>query len=355
MPLPAPKLFSTRIATRIARKFGRNRADDLIASEIVVVAPDEIAERARAFALPGQLDRVRGTAPDTSMQNELDRVRGGGIIHDATVAYLMRNVQYFDGVLYVGGARRQQVVRSEPVMGRGPFERIDTCSLPGTTVGDLYFGHFLIDDSASALLAARFALPRLPRGTQRHLWPHAAPYRARMGIDIAPIGLAFIREAWIFRDHGMTADRRQRMHELRARMRMRATGAARSGHGVFIRRAGGAARNLINEAEIEARLLREGFEIADPARQSVDEIAQCLQGAALVCSVEGSAFAHGLLSMADGGAILTIQPPWRFNNPWKDYTDALGMRYGYVVAEGGRTEFRLEPDDLMRSIDLAGV
>ena len=43
-----------------------------------------------------------------------------------------------------------------------------------------------------------------------------------------------------------------------------------------------------------------------------------------------------------------------FNNPWKDYTDALGLGYGYVLAEGGTTDFRLNPDDLLRTLDLAG-
>lgn len=208
-----------------------------------------------------------------------------------------------------------------------------------------------MDDSSTALLASRFAPPRLPRPTARDNWSHAAPYRARMGIDIPPVGMARIRDAWVFRDHGMTADRRQRMAELR--QRVRAAGGIRQGHGAFILRSGGQARSLLNEAAIAERLAREGFEIVDPATQSVDEISARLHGAAIVCSVEGSAFAHALLSMADAGAILTIQPPWRFNNPWKDYTDALGMRYGYVVAQGGQTEFELAPDDLMHSLDLA--
>ena len=353
MSLFSPALFSRRLATRIARKLGRDPADEAVAAEVVIVSPDEIAQRPAAFALPGQLDLVRGTAPDTTMANELDRVTGGPILHDATKAFRFRDLQYFDGFLYCNGIRRQQVVRPEPLRGHGPVERIDTCSLPGTTVGDQFFGHFLIDDSATALLGARFAPPRLPRGSARDLWSHAAPYRERLGIEIPPIGIAVIRDAWVFRDHGMTADRRARMAELRRRMR--APRGLRQGHGVFIRRAGGQARNLLNEAEIEARLLREGFLIVDPASQPVAEIAAALHDAALVCSVEGSAFAHALLSMADGGTVLTIQPPWRFNNPWKDYTDALGMRYGYVLAQGGQTEFRLDPDDLMRSLDLAAI
>ena len=39
----------------------------------------------------------------------------------------------------------------------------------------------------------------------------------------------------------------------------------------------------------------------------------------------------------------------------KDFTDALGIRYGFVVAEGGRERFRVDPDDVLRTVDLADV
>lgn len=349
----APALFTQRLATRIARKLGHDPADQDMAAEVVIVSADERAERGAAFFLPAHLDRIKATAPDTNLQNEMDRIGGGAIVHDATKAFRFRNVQYMDGFLYCGRMRRQQVVRPEPLRGAGPVERIGRCSLPGTTVGDQFFGHFLIDDSSTALLAQGFAPPRLPMGTARDRWSHAAPYRDRLGIAIPPIGHAVIAEAWVFRDHGMTADRRARMAELRRRMR--AGGGLRQGHGVFIRRAGGQARNLTNEDEIAERLSRAGYEIVDPARDGVDRIAAALHDARVVCSVEGSAFAHALLSMAPGGAVVAIQPPWRFNNPWKDYTDALDMRYGFAVATGQPTQFQLDPDELMRVLDLAWV
>ena len=349
----AATLLAQRLTTRISCKLGRNPGDETIAAEVVIVSPDEMAERPAAFALPGQMDRVKATPPDTNLPNEMSRIGGGPILHDATKAMLLRNVQYFDGFIYCHGARRQQVVRPEPIISGGPVEHIAECSLPATTVGDQFFGHFLIDDSSAALLAPRFATPRLPRPTLQQTWSHAQPYRDRLGLSAAQIGTARIDRAWVFRDHGMTADRRARMAELRRRMR--APGGERQGHGVFILRSGGQARNLLNEAAIADHLSREGFEIVDPARQSVADIAAKLHDAALVCSVEGSAFAHGLLSMAEGAAMVAIQPPFLCNNPWKDYTDALGMGYGYVVAEGGPTEFSLDVDSLMRTLELASV
>ncbi|MDN3711242.1 hypothetical protein QWZ10_04260 [Paracoccus cavernae] len=50
--------------------------------------------------------------------------------------------------------------------------------------------------------------------------------------------------------------------------------------------------------------------------------------------------------------MITIQPPYRFDNVWKDFTDLLGMRYGFVVGEGDQERFRVSVDDVMRAVDL---
>jgi hypothetical protein len=71
-----------------------------------------------------------------------------------------------------------------------------------------------------------------------------------------------------------------------------------------------------------------------------------------VVSVEGSALTHAYLTMQEQGAIITIQPPYRFDNVWKDFTDLLGMKYGFVVAKGNRDGFRVDPDEILRVIDM---
>ena len=93
----------------------------------------------------------------------------------------------------------------------------------------------------------------------------------------------------------------------------------------------------------EGRLAHVGLEGGDAVTVTVE------------VDVDGMERVETVVIKIETGAVVAIQPPWRFNNPWKDYTDALGMGYGYVLAEGGATDFRLDPDDLLRTLDLAGA
>ena len=123
--------------------------------------------------------------------------------------------------------------------------------------------------------------------------------------------------------------------------------------GAYLRRRGhGATRVLENEAELEELLTAEGFLVVDPQAESLSSLWQKLAGAPIVVGVEGSHLAHGLFTMRDRGALVCIQPPRRFNNVFKDYTDCLGLTYGFVLAEESAGGFQLRGEDLMSTIEL---
>ena len=113
---------------------------------------------------------------------------------------------------------------------------------------------------------------------------------------------------------------------------------------------------LTNEDTIEARLSRRGFISIDSETTGVDEIVAACAGARAVVGVEGSQMAHGLLGLvAPGGLVVTLQPPWRFNNLLKDMSDCLGFRYAFVVGLREPGGFRVDQDELDRTLDLAGL
>lgn len=155
----------------------------------------------------------------------------------------------------------------------------------------------------------------------------------------------------MFEDWGMTSHRRARLAQLR--VRLRDAEGSRKGHGVFLRRrGGGAARVLANEDEIEQMLAKREFEIVDPANDPAETIMTRCRDASIVVGVEGSGLAHGLLGCASDAVFVVLQHPYRFNNVWKDFTDALGMRYAFLVGEGSREAFRINPDELCATLDL---
>ncbi|WP_207102735.1 glycosyltransferase 61 family protein [Paracoccus shandongensis] len=244
------------------------------------------------------------------------------------------------------------MLHDRPPLAAVVDRKIERAAFVGTPVSDLYFGHYLVDDSATALLAGDFAPAYRPFSHRHADWSHPAAYHRMMGIDLQVTGNVRIGEAWVFQDIGMTRDRRLRFQTLRERLR--AQPSKHCGHGVFLvrGRSGSQPRVLRNETEVAEGLAARGFEIVDPARETAADIVRKLSGARVAIGVEGSSLGHAFMTLADNGALLTIQPPYLFNNLWKDFTDLMGMRYGFVVAEGDREGFDASLDEILRTIDL---
>ena len=60
---------------------------------------------------------------------------------------------------------------------------------------------------------------------------------------------------------------------------------------------------------------------------------------------------HSLFTMATDGALCLLQPPYRFNNVLKNYTDCLGMCYGFLTGCAEEGGFSVELDQLKRLLD----
>jgi hypothetical protein len=129
-------------------------------------------------------------------------------------------------------------------------------------------------------------------------------------------------------------------------------GCTRKNRGVFIRRGTGSPRKLVNEQHVMEHLGGLGFAIVDPGSSTPRDIAQACFDAEVVIGVEGSHLAHAFVQMSSTGAMLVIQPPDRFNNPFKDLCDAAGTSYAYVVAEARGEGFHVDLERLSRTMDL---
>lgn len=324
------------------------------AAKVVTVSEGDVTERPPAYALPGQIDRVKAVQHQTTWEAERNRLTSGPVQHMKTMAYRIDNMAYVGGILYGAAGRHHLRLGGAPAFPwpKGEVVTIDEGAIIGNPLSDMYFGHFVTDDALATMLAMDFGQVFIPESRNRKGWSHALPYREMMGLSVPILQDAFLRRFWLLHDHTMNAHRRNRMTEIRRRVRT-SVPADRDGHGVLILRTStGQARTLENEMDMAEVLSARGFTTIDPATESAADIVRKISGAAVVVSVEGSAIAHGLLSMAEGGAIVTVQPPCRFNNVWKDFTDFQGLKYGYVVADGDETSFRVDIDDLLRTIDL---
>lgn len=110
-------------------------------------------------------------------------------------------------------------------------------------------------------------------------------------------------------------------------------------------------RAIRNPIPLETFLEARGFTIIDPDRMTSAQIVEATQGAKIILGVEGSHLAHGIYTIADGGTFCILQPPYRFNNIFKDFTDAIGLNYAFTVGHEVEGGFNVDLDELLRLID----
>jgi hypothetical protein len=304
-------------------------------------APPGICE-ARDF------ERVTACEKATTMEQEIARMRGGTRHHGATVLYELENALLWDGWISSRGWRSWNALHPSRWPGGQPA-RMERAICGSTFVGSFYFAHWLGDDLPLRLEAEQhdssvFTTARTP-------YAHEPAYLELLGLRSQPLIRARLdRLTWID-NVAQNSRRAQQYRELRRRLRQ-STSPVESRRVMLHRGHTGAHRVLANEEELEAMLAKRGFEIVDPAKCTVRQIADACAGARIALSVEGSQLAHAFLAMADYAAIVAMIPPYRYINHFKDLTDCIGtMRYGSITGTAVEDGFHIDPDELLRLLD----
>jgi hypothetical protein len=346
------KWSADAFAHRMVKRLHSVPSLEEVSAEVLEVCPVEFDERRAAFYLKGQLEKVRGIQEETNQSIEDGRISAGTVRHESTMAYRVKQSVLVNGVVYCGRARIQKVYERERILPTRIEQRLSDVALPSSLVGNRYFGHFISEDACAGLMAQELSPVVWVQGSTPRSG-HALDYLDIYRLPHQEVRTAFLENAWLFQDFAMNSHKRHRLKRMRELIGEVAAGFRR-GHGVFFRRRGGGIeRGMLNEAQIEARLEREGFEIVDVNHEDTMSIINKARHAEVVVGVEGSALMHGILAMKLGGALICIQPPYRFNNVLKDHSDAIGIRYGFLVGEGEENSFRVDEKDLMKTIDLA--
>lgn len=306
------------------------------------------SRRERAFFLPNQLERVISAHRETSVAHEIARISEVEVEHAPTLACVLRNARVLQGCVYARRARLVLADTRPKLVGPSVEQELDLGALAVSYTGNRYFGHWLKDDSTLNLAAREFGPPI---ATARKPWLHQAGWEAVLQLTAQPVASARFRELFVFQDFGQNEHRRRRYELLR--QRVATYGPRSSAPGVFIRHGkSGEPRGWIDSERTEERLVRRGFAIVEPETMSVDALHAVLNGVPIVIGLESSAMSPSILTLREGGAVVNIQPPTRFNNLYKDYTDCLGLRYGFVVGVPTHDGFSIDPDEIERTLDL---
>lgn len=335
---------------RLRRLAGLGPADFFAtAVERWEISPAEVVEVMPGIWLPDQIEHIArtefGALPDI-----LEQMQGNPAEQTPpTMGYRFRDVDFVDGVLHARGAERHlRPHKRAPFSYARPRESLSG-ALYESWIGNRWFGNWLLNDCLAYRLAEETGAPVTSAPLRGG---HIARYEELLGMAPRRIGDVHFDELILFDDLQSNSHRRARAQRNRALILQGR--ALEPLPGVFIfRGASGDARILENEGEIAERLEAEyGFRTLYIDRQDADELAAAAGAARIVAGVEGSQLAHGVIAMAPGGTVLTLQPADRVTTSLKLLTDCWQQHYAMVVGSGTARGYRVEWDQIRRTLDL---
>ncbi len=338
-------LFSPIGQALLRKAFGAQQLGDVCVDRITLRESSRV-ERRQALFLEGDLDRVTGFAPTRTLALELARLKPGEMMLRACQACVLEDALVVDGNVFKG--RAKQMVAGNTRVLIASISRLEPGGvLVANRQSHLYFGHWLTEELALTSQAKRLG-PVVSTHFGRKPYAQESGYLGLYGLE-APLELPArcrVKQLTIVEGGGPNLAHVEGIAQLRQSLIDAGWHAAN--RRVFIRRGGGSPRRLVNESIIIDALSSRGFAIVDPETLSPEDVARACFGADIIVGVEGSHLAHGLIQLRPGTALVVIQPPDRFNNPFKDFCDAIGIDYGFVVAEAAGEGFSQSVESLER-------
>ncbi|GAA4722796.1 glycosyltransferase family 61 protein [Sphingomonas lutea] len=318
-------------------------------TEKEVLHPGETIDVSPAITLDGEMARVLGTGPWTTVEQELSESKARTHVHGPTVAYRLCDALIADGTVYAKNVRLPWGVADRRAILFDEGSHLANAQLCVSAASSTFFGHWMRDGLCLEQLAHERDL--VPVSFARTPWLHEPGYRELADLSGAPVLVARASSLWVVDDRGLNGEWARRFRLVRERIRSKVTMG--DADRVYLARGSlGAARTLVNEHEITAELARAGFTIVEPEKLSPRALVQALGRARIVVSFEGSHLNHAQFSMPERAALVVIQPATRFYMFHKALTDILSGKFGYVVAEPCGSGFKLSTSRLRRTLDL---
>jgi hypothetical protein len=318
------------------------------ASEIIEVCPCEVVGFSPPVSLEGQINKA--TASQFGyLPHVIHEATRTNSLEAPTNVYRIQDVIYNKGFLYKGFIA-ERVSSHQPPSLKG-LRSVDQLYLCSTPRGSRYFGDWLIDNNALELLANELGgevLKVRPHTSYPHLPELNKLLELRETYNDDPL---FIKNLYLIEDSGYTLDKRKRLQELRSRIRKK----IKPSHEKFIYLCRGASyksnRGLVNEEDVITLLTSLGFLVIDPTQTSATELLTRMMDCSIVVSIEGSQEAYSFLALKEGGVMMTLEPPYRFEAFFRPRAESVGVRWGFIVGDEVAGGFTINIDDLARVVN----
>ena len=337
-------MFST--TRKILYKFfGTQFNKDSFSGVSEVLCPAEVQEVKPAVFFPSHLERVKSACDFTSLNYQFKLINATSITHDPTVLYHLGSAKIYKEIITLENMKyisRFNEKLIEPV----EYEEMDEALISFSDFGRIYFGHWLRDDLTVSLLGNR-QRPLVKLYKPRYF--HSNGYAVLTEYNQHFIKEAGVKKLSVVFDYSQNSLKVARYLAIRKLIETKLNPEAIKYVGVYLSRGrSGSERNLVNEDAVINYLLSIGFNVINPELMEVEDIVRSLWNAPIVISVEGSAINHALYPMALNGAVLVLQPPYRFVNAHKGIANAIGRKYGFYVCQATANKMGFVLDDFNR-------
>jgi hypothetical protein len=314
------------------------------------LCPAERVEVLPPVYLPGQLEKITGSPPESTKELEIEFVTRQAVTHAATIAYHIRDAVLIDGQIYAKELKFP--LRNGPFIASVPASPVTLkkAALASSLLGNRYFGHWLRDDCTTYALAEKFSKPLCVEPS----FPlfHFTKYQQHFGQEWSFTQRAYIGHLIVFQDYGQNRSKQERYRLLRERI-VRQFDKKTIAPFVYLRRGNtGVPRPIENEPELIEMLLRRGFVIADLEAEPLENLLATLIGARIVVSMEGSHLAHCPFSVPPKSGILVLQPADRFASIHRGWSLCQGVQFGFVVGTRGQSGYIFSNLEIERTLDL---
>ncbi len=297
------------------------------------------------MTLPGQIERAASNYFG-DVREYIEYATMTQCSHVATIASIVHDVVYDNGYLYKGLSAEHISSLGKPTHRRPrPHRKMLLCS---SSAGSRYFGDWLVADNLLELLAERQGIE--PLKILPHMqYPHLQHLTSVLGLrEYKDQGPILIEELWIIDDSGYNQDKRNRLRELRSRLRENLGSPRDPERFIYLRRGGLClpGRALSNEDEVIESLRSAGFCIIDPSTCTAREVLEKIVGSSAVVGVEGSQMGYGFLGLREGGLMLTLQPPYHFQSAFRPRCASVGVDWGFIIGKQDKDGFSIDVSEL---------
>tara|TARA_R110001599_G_scaffold209314_6_gene406478 strand:+ start:2747 stop:3793 length:1047 start_codon:yes stop_codon:yes gene_type:complete len=299
-----------------------------------LIEKEKILQATIPIHLDGDLEKVKKVPFGISLDQEIKEFNSTSYKSGPFYSYKLENILLLKNRLYFGEYEYQLNPLEKPlrIYDSNKIQEYKNVAFSSMRISTVFFGHWLREELIliDYLQGKKDIVTSSPPTPQKKeimdlfdLKCHITPY--------AKIKYADMYEGWQHTDFytDILTKYKQKICLLSQYQKVSRQKI------VYLKRGQSASKRILENEDMMLELLSKDFEVLSYVAEvtPVKELYAAIYSADIILSIEGSQMAHAIIAGKPGSALICIQPPDRFYNPFKNYCADSGILYSIFVAD----------------------